>query len=154
VVQKYLSRISGPLLDRIDIQVEVVPVPFKELSVSGSSEKSQVIRERVMAARKIQEERYLNNEGVYCNAQIPSKEIRKVCRLSEEGNMLLKHAMERLNLSARAYDGYSKFPAPLPTWRPLRISGWSTWQKRSNTAAWTRGRGGVYNPRMPCKGKT
>ncbi|HRY32977.1 MAG TPA: YifB family Mg chelatase-like AAA ATPase [Bacteroidales bacterium] len=104
VVQKYLSRISGPLLDRIDIQVEVVPVPFKELSVLGSSEKSQVIRERVMAARKIQEERYLNNEGVYCNAQIPSKEIRKVCRLSEEGNMLLKHAMERLNLSARAYD--------------------------------------------------
>jgi len=92
------------LLDRLDIQVEVVPVPFKELSVSGSSEKSQVIRERVMAARKIQEERYLNNEGVYCNAQIPLKEIRKVCRLSEEGNMLLKHAMERLNLSARAYD--------------------------------------------------
>ena len=104
VVQKYLSRISGPLLDRIDIQVEVVPVPFKELSVMTSSEPSYVIRNRVISARKIQEERYQSLDGIYCNAQIPSKEIRKVCHLSEEGNALLKNAMERLGLSARAYD--------------------------------------------------
>ncbi|MHC1706020.1 MAG: YifB family Mg chelatase-like AAA ATPase [Bacteroidales bacterium] len=104
VIQKYLAKISGPLLDRIDIQVEVVPVPFKELSVMTSSEPSLVIRNRVMAARKIQEERYKAIEGVYCNSQIPSKEIRKVCHLNEAGNALLKSAMERLGLSARAYD--------------------------------------------------
>ncbi len=104
VVQKYLSRISGPLLDRIDIQVEVVPVPFRELAVAGPSESSQTIRERVVAARKIQEERYQGKEGVYSNAQIPAKEIRTVCRLNNEGQALLKNAMERLSLSARAYD--------------------------------------------------
>jgi magnesium chelatase family protein len=104
VIQKYLARISGPLLDRIDIQVEVVPVPFRELTVLSAAEPSKDIRARVIAARKIQEDRYKASLGVYCNAQIPSKEIRKVCHLTEEGSHLLKNAMERLNLSARAYD--------------------------------------------------
>lgn len=104
MIDKSLAKISGPLLDRIDIQVEVVPVPFKELSVMTTSESSFVIRNRVISARNIQEERYQNIEGVYCNAQIPSKEIRKVCHISVEGSALLKNAMERLGLSARAYD--------------------------------------------------
>ena len=81
-----------------------MPVPFRELAVAGPSESSQTIRERVVAARKIQEERYQGKEGVYSNAQIPAKEIRTVCRLNNEGQALLKNAMERLSLSARAYD--------------------------------------------------
>ena len=96
--------ISGPLLDRIDIHVEVVPVPFKELSEESRSEKSESIRERVIAARKIQEERFKDSKGIYCNAQMSSKQLRKICQLDETGVQLLKNAMEKLNLSARAYD--------------------------------------------------
>jgi magnesium chelatase family protein len=103
-VQKYLNRISGPLLDRIDIHVEVTPVPFKELSELRASEKSAEIRERVICAREIQEERYLDFEGIYCNAQINSKLLREVCRIDSAGSLLLKTAMEKLDLSARAYD--------------------------------------------------
>jgi magnesium chelatase family protein len=104
LVQRYLNRISGPLLDRIDIHVEVVPVPFRELSDDRKSEKSEVIRERVVAARKIQEKRYESSKGIYCNAQMTSKQLRQICRLYEAGNVLLKNAMEKLSLSARAYD--------------------------------------------------
>jgi len=104
IVQKYLNKISGPLLDRIDIHVEVVPVPFKELTDASPGEKSQVIRERVVAARKIQEERYKDNENIHCNAQMTSKQLRSICKIDEEGNTLLKNAMEKLSLSARAYD--------------------------------------------------
>jgi magnesium chelatase family protein len=103
-VQKYLNRISGPLLDRIDIHVEVTPVPFKELSELRASEKSAEIRERVICAREIQEERYQDFEGIYCNAQINSKLLREVCRIDSAGSLLLKTAMEKLDLSARAYD--------------------------------------------------
>jgi magnesium chelatase family protein len=104
IVQKYLNKISGPLLDRIDIHVEVVPVPFRELSNMRQSEKSEVIRERVIKARQIQEERYKENKGVHCNAQISSKMLRQICTITEEGHNLLKTAMEKLSLSARAYD--------------------------------------------------
>lgn len=104
MVQKYLNRISGPLLDRIDIHVEVTPVPFKELSELRSSEKSAEIRERVIRAREIQEERYQDFEGIYCNAQINSKLLREACRIDSAGSLLLKTAMEKLDLSARAYD--------------------------------------------------
>ena len=104
IVQKYLNKISGPLLDRIDIHIEVTPVPFKELSSVRDSEKSEVIRERVVAARQIQEMRYKDMEGIYCNAQITSKLLRTYCKIDEAGQTLLKTAMDRLNLSARAYD--------------------------------------------------
>jgi len=104
IVQKYLNKISGPLLDRIDIHVEVVPVPFRELSSMRQSEKSTDIRERVINARQMQEERYKENKGVHCNAQISSKMLRQICQITEDGHTLLKTAMEKLSLSARAYD--------------------------------------------------
>jgi magnesium chelatase family protein len=104
IVQKYLNKISGPLLDRIDIHVEVTPVPFKELSSIREAEKSEIIRERVVAARKIQEKRYENMDGIYCNAQITSKLLRTICKIDEAGQNLLKTAMDKLSLSARAYD--------------------------------------------------
>ena len=104
IVQKYLNRISGPLLDRIDIHVEVTPVSFRELSEIRSSENSSSVRERVIAARQIQSKRYKENEGVHCNAQISSKQLQAICRIDQAGQQLLKNAMERLGLSARAYD--------------------------------------------------
>lgn len=103
-VQKYLNRISGPLLDRIDIHLEVVPVPFKHLDEAAPSEPSENIRERVIAARRIQEERFKNTPGVYCNAQMSSKMIRTYTDLDDSSRDLIKNAMERLGLSARAYD--------------------------------------------------
>lgn len=104
MVQKYLNKISGPLLDRIDLHVEVTPVPFSELSSLNHTEKSAEIRERVMLARGIQEERYKEQPGIYCNAQMNSKALKEICILNQACQTLLKTAMERLNLSARAYD--------------------------------------------------
>lgn len=104
VVQKYLNKISGPLLDRIDIHVEVVPVPFDKLSGAPPAESSEVIRGRVVKARQIQEERFIEWKGIYCNAQMTSKLIRKFCQLDDAGTTLIKNAMEKLGLSARAYD--------------------------------------------------
>ena len=103
-VQKYLNKISGPLLDRIDLHVEVTPVDFTELSEVKVGESSQVIRERVIQARSIQTQRYKDFEGLYANAQISSKQLREICVIDKIGEALLKKAMERLNLSARAYD--------------------------------------------------
>ncbi len=103
-VQKYLTRISGPLLDRIDLQIEVIPVPFEKMSDARTGEPSEAIRQRVMAARKIQEQRYANETGVYCNAQMTSRLLAQYARPNEQGLALLKNAMTRLNLSARAYD--------------------------------------------------
>lgn len=104
IVQKYLNKVSGPLLDRIDIHVEVTPVPFKELSRVQTSEKSRLVRERVVAARIIQEIRFKEIQGVYCNAQMTTKLLQQYCKLEETGMLLLKNAMEKLSLSARAYD--------------------------------------------------
>ncbi|UMB53466.1 YifB family Mg chelatase-like AAA ATPase [Lutibacter sp. A64] len=103
-MQRYLSKISGPLLDRIDIHIEVNPVPFEKLSEEQLGEPSKFIRERVTKAREKQSERFLEIENVHYNAQMSVKQIRKFCKLSEESKNLLKNAMERLNLSARAYD--------------------------------------------------
>jgi len=103
VVQKYLNKISGPLLDRIDIHIEVTPVAFSELSSERPQEKSADVRVRVMKARQVQEERYLG-EPMYCNAQMSSQQLRKICRIDATGQALLQKAMERLGLSARAYD--------------------------------------------------
>lgn len=104
VVQKYLNKISGPLLDRIDLHVEVTPVPFSELSKAQSSETSKDIRERVIKARQLQTARYKTSDGIYCNAQMRTKDLRTYCNLDEASNTLLKTAMERLGLSVRAYD--------------------------------------------------
>jgi magnesium chelatase family protein len=104
IVQKYLNKISGPLLDRIDIHVEVTPVPFRELTAARTSEKSGAVRERVIKARHIQEKRYAENKGIHCNAQMSSRMLREICTVNEEGHTLLKNAMEKLSLSARAYD--------------------------------------------------
>ena len=103
VVQKYLNKVSGPLLDRIDIHIEVTPVPFSELSAERPSEKSAVMRERVIAARQVQQDRYTGKK-IHCNAQMGSKELREICRIDAAGKALLEKAMERLGLSARAYD--------------------------------------------------
>jgi magnesium chelatase family protein len=103
-VQKYLNKISGPLLDRIDLHVEVTPVAFSELASKQDFEKSESIRERVIKARERQAERYKENVGVYSNAQMSSKMLKEICVITQAGANLLKVAMERLNLSARAYD--------------------------------------------------
>jgi magnesium chelatase family protein len=104
IVQKYLNKISGPLLDRLDLHVEVTPVSFNELSNKEPGESSAAIRERVIAARNIQEQRFEKNKGVHCNAQISTKTLKEICEIDQAGIDLLKKAMDRLGLSARAYD--------------------------------------------------
>jgi magnesium chelatase family protein len=104
VVQKYLSKISGPLLDRIDLHVEVTPVNFNELASDRPAEKSELIRERVIKAREIQLERFGNKPDLHANAQMSSQMVREVCQINAAGQNLLKKAMEKLGLSARAYD--------------------------------------------------
>ncbi|WP_018109771.1 YifB family Mg chelatase-like AAA ATPase [Bacteroides propionicifaciens] len=103
-VQKYLNKVSGPLLDRIDIQIEIVPVSFDQISDKRPAEPSSAIQERVLKARQIQTERYKDEESVFCNAQMTPKLLAKYAQPSEDGLALLKSAMEKLNLSARAYD--------------------------------------------------
>ena len=103
-MQRYMSKISGPLLDRIDIHIEVNPVPFEKLSDDRKGESSSEIRKRVIAARNIQTERFKEYEHIHYNAQMNTKQIQKFCKVSEESLKLLKNAMMKLNLSARAYD--------------------------------------------------
>lgn len=103
-IAKYMSKISGPLLDRIDIQIEINPVPFKDISQVAEGEKSAFIRERVIKARKKQELRYAQIKGVHCNAQMSERMIHQFAEPDEAGVALLRTAMERLNLSARAYN--------------------------------------------------
>jgi magnesium chelatase family protein len=103
IVQKYLNRISGPLLDRIDIHLEVVPVPFNKLSEMSSGESSETIRNRVIQAREIQRLRF-EEAGIYCNAQMNTRLLHLYCAPDRTGEAILKNAMERLGLSARAYD--------------------------------------------------
>lgn len=104
-VKKYLNRISGPLLDRIDLHVEVTPVSIDELSkYETESEKSAVIRQRVITARQIQEERFKEFTDIHSNSLMPSHLVRELCQISPEGVTLLKTAMKKLQLSARAYD--------------------------------------------------
>jgi magnesium chelatase family protein len=103
-MQRYLSKISGPLLDRIDIHIEVTPVPFEKLSEARQGETSVEILQRVMAAREIQSKRFIDLDNVHYNAQMITKQIREYCVLDVASKALLRTAMERLNLSARAYD--------------------------------------------------
>ena len=103
-VQKYLNKISGPLLDRIDLHVEVTPVPFSQLSTTKKEISSAEIRDRVAAARAMQEKRFEQMAGIYANAQMDSKLLKEICVIDSVGQHLLKTAMEKLNLSARAYD--------------------------------------------------
>ena len=104
MVQKYMSRISGPLLDRIDIHIEVVPVPYDKLSDGTFEESSASIRERVVKAHEVQAKRFEKEKGIHCNAMMTSPMLRKYCTINNIGSNLLKTAMERLGLSARAYD--------------------------------------------------
>lgn len=103
-VQKYLGRISGPLLDRIDLQIEISPLSFEEMSLNTVNEPSSAIRQRVVRARTIQEERYKDHPLIHCNAQMTSALLRQYCELDDKALMVLKNAMSKLDLSARAYD--------------------------------------------------
>ena len=103
-VQNYLSKISGPLMDRIDLHVEVVPVSHEELASDKVSERSAEIRKRVVAAREIQKRRFEGHPGLFANAQMSSRMVREYCRIDEGGQLILKQAMDQLGLSARAYD--------------------------------------------------
>ena len=103
-VQNYLSKISGPLMDRIDLHVEVTPVSHEELASDKPSERSAEIRKRVVAAREIQKQRFEGHPGLFANAQMSSRMVREYCRIDEAGQLILKQAMDRLGLSARAYD--------------------------------------------------
>jgi len=103
-VQRYLSKISGPLLDRIDLHVEVTPVQFEQLSASRTTENSNAIRKRVIETRQIQKQRFDAFPEIHCNAQMSTQLTRELCQISESGMKLLKTAIERLSLSARAYD--------------------------------------------------
>lgn len=103
-VMKYLNKISGPLLDRIDLHVEVTPVPFAALSSSATAESSAQIRERVIRARQIQAIRFTGKDGIYANAQMGSQELKECCAIDSACQSLLKTAMQKLHLSARAYN--------------------------------------------------
>lgn len=103
-IQRYMNKISGPLLDRIDIQIEITPVPFKDISRAAPGESSDVIRERVIKARHIQKKRFRECKGVHCNAQMSERMIHQYAEPGEDGIEMLRMAMERLNLSARAYN--------------------------------------------------
>ncbi|MBI1838338.1 MAG: YifB family Mg chelatase-like AAA ATPase [Flavobacteriia bacterium] len=103
-VQKYLNKISGPLLDRIDLHVEVTPVSYDELAHDMPEEGSVDIRKRVVEARLIQEERFSKHEGIHANAQMESKDIQQYCKIDESGGTILRNAMDKMGLSARAYD--------------------------------------------------
>ena len=102
-IQRYMNKISGPLLDRIDIQCEITPVPFKDISKASPGEPSANIRERVIAARAIQTERYRDYKDIHCNAQMSERMIHEFAEPDDAGIDLLRTAMERLSLSARAY---------------------------------------------------
>ena len=103
-MQRYMGKISGPLLDRIDLHIEVEPVPFEQLADRKPAESSGAIRERVTAARARQAERFKNTPKTHYNAQMTTRQIRTYCQLESDSSNLLKQAMERLSLSARAYD--------------------------------------------------
>jgi magnesium chelatase family protein len=104
VVQRYLSKISGPLLDRIDMHIEIIPVPFEKLAGAAPSECSDVIRQRVISARNTQQKRFEKFPAIHCNAQMSSKMLAEFAVPGKDGLELLKNAMLRMNLSARAYD--------------------------------------------------
>jgi magnesium chelatase family protein len=142
-VQRYLAKISGPLMDRIDLHIEVSPVPFDELNRRGEGETSAAVRARVVAARALQSARFDGLAGVYCNAQMQSRQVRKHCALDAGGQQLMKMAIQRLGLSARAYDRILKVArtiadlAAVPDIRPEHLS--EAIQYRSLDRSWWQG---------------
>jgi magnesium chelatase family protein len=120
-MQRYLSKISGPLLDRIDIHIEVTPVPFDKLTETRKGESSVEIRKRVTQAREIQSQRFADFDNIHYNAQMSSKQIREYCPLDESSLQLLKTAMERLNLSARAFDRILKVSRTIADLEPCEV---------------------------------
>ena len=137
-VRRYLRKISGPLLDRIDLHIEVTPVSFEQMTADRKAEKSSVIRERVIKARDIQSARFNEMNDIYSNAMMPSQMVKKICKTNEAGKVLLKTAMEKLGLSARAYDRILKVSrtiadlavqiehlAEVTQYRSLDREGWS-----------------------------
>lgn len=142
-VQRYLARISGPLMDRIDLHIEVSPVPFDELNRRGEGETSAEVRARVVAARALQSDRFEGIPGVYCNAQMQSRQVREYCGLDDAGRHLMKMAIRRLGLSARAYDRILKVArtiadlAGVPEIRPEHLS--EAIQYRSLDRSWWQG---------------
>ncbi len=104
MVQRYLNKVSGPLLDRIDLHVEVTPVSFDQMTETRKTETSADIRERVERARQLQAERFKDFPDIHSNAMMPPQMVKDLCRINEAGRLLLKAAMEKLGLSARAYD--------------------------------------------------
>lgn len=148
-VQRYLSRISGPLLDRIDIQVEIMPVPFDELSSASEGEPSASIRERVIKARAIQSARYAGNPGIHCNAQMTSALIKQHVKLDPESISRIRNAMQRLDMSARAYDRILKVSRTIadldasPDVLPRHVS------EAINYRSLDRGTWGATSPKQP-----
>ena len=128
MIQKYVSKISGPLLDRIDIHIEVPALTYDELKERSSGEKSVVIRKRVNMARKRQLKRYKDRKGMYCNAQLSSKDIRRYCEIDTSCDELLRAAISKFGLSARAYDRILKVSRTIadiedsPNIEPFHIS--------------------------------
>ena len=104
VIERYLGRVSGPLMDRFDLQCEILPVGFDDMSSEQKGENSARIRERVIAARNVQAARFADEKGIYCNAQMDSRLLRKYAMAEPAAKHILGEAMNRLNLSARAYD--------------------------------------------------
>ena len=104
MIQKYMTKVSGPLLDRIDLHIDVPAVKYRELTSKEFGEKSEAIRARVVRAREIQARRFIGRKGMYANADMQSKDMREYCRLDASGEELLKMAITKLGLSARAYD--------------------------------------------------
>jgi len=141
-VKRYLNKISGPLLDRIDLQVEVTPVPLEKLTRDKTNgETSAEILTRVEAARAIQSERYREFNKLYANAQMPSRLVRQICQIDQAGTTLLKMAMEKLQLSARAYDRILKVARTVADLKGPLISVASIWPKLFSFETWT-GRAG------------
>jgi len=145
MVRRYLNRISGPLFDRIDIHLEVVPVPFRKLDEKEASEKSETIRNRVISARQMQSERFRDFQNVYCNAMMSSKMIREFVTLDASCRLLIKTALEKLGLSARAYDRILKVSRTIADLEDRKRSKATTSPKLSITAAST-GKAGEYDP--------
>jgi hypothetical protein len=137
VVQRYLNKISGPLLDRIDLHVEVTPVSFDEMTANRKSESSAQIRERVLRAREVQTQRFGNQKSIYSNAMMPAQMVKDICVISASGKALLKTAWKSSVCRPGPTIVSCGLPVPLPTCQERNRFSSNTWQKPFSTAAWT-----------------